>query len=118
MLPKRARLSKRKEIQAVLKKRQYKGSSPLLSFVACENELTRSRFLVVAKKKLGSATKRNRLRRVYSEAFSKICRNISKKCDLVVFPGSQSVGLGANEALGALSKLLLRKGLLNDSKVS
>ena len=106
MLPKPERLSKDSEIKATLKAKHYTSKSPLLSLVGRANREACSRVVVVTPKKLGNACKRNRIRRVFSAAYSKIRLNIAKNVDLVLFPkkidGEPSLAMATKE----LSKCL------------
>jgi len=87
----RERLSSEREIKETLKSRQHVSKGPLLSLVARENSRSITRVAVITPKSMGKATKRNRLRRIFIEAFSKIRHKISKNVDLVVFPGRDAI---------------------------
>lgn len=102
MLPREARLSKECEIKGVIKTKQFESNSPLLYLVARDNFLPNSRLVVVAPKKLGNSSARNRLRRVFAAAFSKIRHNLAKNADFVLFPKKSAVELGMQDAKVAI----------------
>jgi ribonuclease P protein component len=113
LLPRRNRLSKEGEIKRVLKARHYEGNSPLLYLVASDNLLENSRLAVVTPKKLGNAIVRNRLRRVFAAAFSKIRHNLAKNVDFVLFPRKSAAELGMQDAKEAIIDCI-RGYCLND----
>ena len=87
MLPRTNRLSREKEIKAVLKTKQYQARNPQLRIVAAENNKKTSRIVIVTPKKLGKANVRNRIRRRLAAVFAKILPEIRKNIDIVAFPG-------------------------------
>ena len=118
MLPRRARLSRRKEIEGAVNSRQpiFKGS--LLSLYARENFMQGARLAVVTPGHLGKAVKRNRVRRVFFCAFSKIRHKIAKNMDFVVYPRRATVGLGLEQIVLALLMGLSKGQILKDEKIS
>lgn len=91
MLPKRERLSSEREIRDTINRKQYEKRLPLLYFTAKDNELGFSRLCVVTSKKLGKATTRNRIRRIFFQAFYEIMHKKAKKhVDMVIFPRSSA----------------------------
>lgn len=108
MLPKRERITAGKEIKSILGRKQLTWSSPLLSFVAEENNFLYSRLAVVCSKRLGSAVVRNRTRRLVVNAFLKIRRNYTKNADIVIVPKKvsdklQDYFIDVQKALNAIS---------------
>ena len=118
MLPRRARLSRRKEIEGVVNSRQPLCKGPLLSLYARENFLQGVRLAVITPGHLGKATKRNRVRRVFFCAFSKIRHKIAKNIDFVVYPRRAAVGLGLEQIVLALVTGLSKGQILKDEKIS
>lgn len=108
MLPKKQRLTRDREIRGVLKTKQYESKNPLFYLVGKDNFLEISRLTVVTPKRLGKATIRNRLRRVFAEAYSKIRHKIKKNVDLVVFPRQAAVDKHVREVALALGNALKR----------
>ena len=112
MLSRGKRLSKEREIHDVLGCRDYEIKAPLLYFVGRENHLEFSRFCVVTSRKLGKATVRNRLRRLFVTALSEICGSKAKKSvDLVVYPRVLAVGKELCEIKLGLAKALVTVGV-------
>jgi ribonuclease P protein component len=91
LLPKKERLSRERDIKAVIKSKQFKASSPLLYIVACENDLQLPRLAIVTPRKLGNAVLRNRIRRRLFDVFSDLKPKIVKPVDLLAFPGALAV---------------------------
>ncbi len=108
MLPKKEHLSRTRDIEEALKQKQYVFRSPLLSLTARDNNLCNSRLAVGASKKLGSAVKRNRVRRLIFEAFSRLKGGISKQIDVVIYPRQLAAEAGLEEFTGELRKAFLR----------
>jgi len=108
LLPKRKRLSSEREINAVLSHRQYEKKTPLLYLVGRDNRLDHSRLCVVASKKLGKAVLRNKVRRRFARAFSKISYDSTKKgMDLVLFARSRAISSGLDDVTAELRRALL-----------
>lgn len=108
MLPRRTRLSKETEIKEVLRQKQYQQKHPLLFLVAKDSACDNARLVVVTPKRLGKATVRNRLRRIIAAAFAEILPAFKKRIDIVAFPSSRLIGLGASDAKVALTSCLKR----------
>lgn len=107
MLPKRKRLAKEREIKAVLSDRQYEKKTPLLYLVGRDNQLGHLRLCVVASKKLGKAVIRNKIRRRFARAFSKISYDSAKKCiDLVLFARSRAISSSVDDVAAELGRAL------------
>ena len=108
MLPKRSRLAVGREIKETLKEKQYSGGGPLLSFVARDNSRRGSRVTIVVPRGIGNAVARNRARRVFAAAFSKISDNLAKNVDIVLYPKRSALdckmGVIADELLRVLRK--------------
>lgn len=90
MLPKGDRLRKEKEIRETLKHPGRKFKTPLLYFITRPNDLNGPRLLVITKKSLGGAVKRNRIKRLVKAAYLKIRRKININIDIVVFPNKEA----------------------------
>jgi len=86
LLPKKERSLSGREIKQILKDKQYKYSSTLLSMAAQEKSKENPRLVVVCSKALGNAVKRNRTRRVVIQAYQNIWHNNAKKYDMVIIP--------------------------------
>jgi len=87
LLPRKARLSREKEIKAVLKTKQYQAYTPTLRILAADNQQDNSRIVIVTPKKLGKANFRNRLRRRLAAAFARLSPEIKRNIDIMAFPG-------------------------------
>jgi ribonuclease P protein component len=114
LLRRSERLSREREIKETLDSKQYVCKGPLLSFVARENFLPRSRFAAITPSGLGKATKRNRLRRVFVESFAKIKHKFAKNVDLVVFPGRDLVKIRLKDAEIALKAGLSQSHIIEN----
>lgn len=88
MLPSSERITKNREIQAILRKKQLIFTSPLLRIVAQVNKLNTPRVVVVCPKSLGPAVKRNRTRRRILGYYTSIRHKIGKNIDMILFPRS------------------------------
>lgn len=116
MLPKKERLSKTRDIEEALKQRQYVFKGPLLYLIARDNHLRYSRLAVAASRKLGPAVRRNRLRRLVSEALSCIKNRMEKQVDMVVYPGQLVAAAGLGEIAAELRKAFIRHGISKNVK--
>lgn len=110
MLPKRERIARGSEIKAIIREKQFEGKAPLLYFVGRENGLGFSRATIVTPGKLGNAVIRNRLKRVFSEAYRKKRHNIAKNIDFVIYPRRSAIGAGLKTVLSGLDKCLAALG--------
>jgi ribonuclease P protein component len=117
LLPKKERLSREREIKDVLQARQYESKSPLLHLAARDNQLPNSRLAIVTPGKLGIATTRNRLRRVFVAAYCKIRHKIAKNIDFVIFPRHASVGVSTDRAAEEVLKALRRAGITRNEQI-
>lgn len=86
MLPKKERISNGGRIKEILNRKELTFYSPLLHVIAKENEVNYSRLVVICTKKHGNAVVRNRIRRTFLEAYSRIRHKINKNIDLVIIP--------------------------------
>jgi len=87
LLPRNARLSREKEIKAVLKTKQYQAHTPTLRIIAADNQQPSSRIVIVTPKKLGKAILRNRIRRRLAAAFARLLPDFKRNIDIMAFPG-------------------------------
>jgi ribonuclease P protein component len=71
--------------------RRRSASDRLLLVYACENGLPYSRLGLSVSRKVGAATHRNRIRRLYREAFRLTRREIPTGLDLILIPRSTVV---------------------------
>ena len=108
MLPKRERIRSRERIKAILKTKQVHITSPLLNIIAEVNHESFPRWVVVCTKRLGQAVTRNRIRRVYLAAISKIRRNVNKNMDIIVFPMAANGPISLDQAASALERGVAR----------
>ncbi|MFH1387168.1 MAG: ribonuclease P protein component [bacterium] len=86
MLPRDERIASGAQIKAIIRKKQFQFSTPLLYIVAARNNQRLSRLVVVCKKALGNAVKRNKTRRRIVSAYKDIKHNMTKNIDIVIFP--------------------------------
>jgi ribonuclease P protein component len=68
--------------------RRRSASDAWILVYACENGLTHSRLGLSVSRKMGPATHRNRLRRLYREAFRLTRQELPAGLDLIVIPRS------------------------------
>lgn len=111
MLPKRERLANEREIKEVVREKQYESKGPLLSLAARDNSMSFSRLAVVVPKRLGSAPRRNRMRRIIFEVFGKLTPDFRKNIDMVIYPRTPVLTKGFAELIFEL------KVCLNDLKI-
>lgn len=115
MLPKSLRLTTTKDIERVIKQKQYTFNSPSFNLYARRNDLPVSRLAVSASKKIGNAVIRNRLRRKFKAEFYKNREMLGMSVDMVVFPRKACVAcdnaMFGSEVLGALAHLRRLNGL-------
>ena len=106
MLPKSERLRKEKDIKKVLSKREIEARSPLLHLLAIRNQQPNPRLTVITSSKLGKAVKRNRMRRMIVNAYSKIRHKIAKNYDMVIIPKKTILNFKFDQVLGDLESSL------------
>jgi ribonuclease P protein component len=109
LLPKRERIGREKDLEKVLKAKQFHFSSPLLYFVAGLNGRPNCRVAIICRKSIKGAVARNRLKRVLRAAYLKIRHKIKKNIDLLIFPKASKVGF--EEACKVLRAGLEKCGL-------
>ena len=78
-------LSRPRDFRRVYERRRSASNAWLIVY-ACENELPYSRLGMSVSRKVGQATVRNRLRRLYREAFRLTRHEMPTGLDLVVIP--------------------------------
>jgi ribonuclease P protein component len=81
---------------------------PLLSLVACDNDLGYDRLGLAASRKLGGAVARNRARRLLREAFRRHKRAGTRGEDLVALPRPALLAHGQAEVDREYAELLRR----------
>jgi ribonuclease P protein component len=81
---------------------------PLLSLVACDNDLGYDRLGLAASRKLGGAVARNRAKRLLREAFRRHKRQPCPGEDLVALPRAKLVATSQGEVDGEYGELLRR----------
>ena len=118
MLPKAERLSRDREIKAVLRSRQYQSNNTLLRLTASDSQQTASRLVVVTPGKIGNAVTRNRLRRVFMAAYSKIKHKIAKNVDIVLFPRPAAIGKSVDLVADCLLSDLARQRIVDNVKTT
>src|SRR5215470_4516201 len=98
------------DFQRVYDRRRSVADDRLIVY-ACENELPHLRLGLSVSRKFGQATKRNRLRRLYREAFRLTRHEMPTGLDLVLIPRGQEVPSleELKEALPRLVKQVARK---------
>ena len=106
MLPKKERSLSGREIKQILKEKQFKYSSTLLSMAAKEKSKENPRLVVVCSKALGNAVKRNRARRVIMQAYCNIWHNSDKKYDMVIIP--RMANLAVSDCENDLKKAIIQ----------
>jgi ribonuclease P protein component len=67
-------------------RRGFRVDGPLLTLVACDNDLGYDRLGLAASRKLGGAVARNRAKRLLREAFRRHKRAPARGADLVALP--------------------------------
>ena len=96
MLPKDERLAKASDIRSTT--RGNRNNTTLLSIFTCTNQTGKQRIVVICKKELGGAVKRNATRRALIAAYSNNRHKIAKNMDIVIIPKVPIAGLKAAEA--------------------
>jgi ribonuclease P protein component len=81
---------------------------PLLSLVACDNDLGYDRLGLAASRKLGGAVARNRAKRLLREAFRRHKRQAVRGEDLVALPRPPLVARSQGEVDREYTELLRR----------
>lgn len=118
MLPKSERVRKGGEIKETVAARQYVYKGPLLHFVARDNQAEKSRLVVIATKKIGSAVKRNRIRRVLVEAFRREKESLGWPVDMVIYPQAAALAKSLNEVAEDFKNGLRTQQLLGRAKIA
>ncbi len=114
MRSKLGRLQSKREIQQVIKNRQYQARTPLLQIVGRNNSLTLFRVVAVTPRRLGSAVKRNKIRRRIYSIFDDLKGKIKAGVDVVVFPFAGSVDAEYSSIAVAVNRVLLKAGLVQN----
>ena len=70
------------------------------------SEQNSSRIGVIASKKIGGAVERNRIRRIFKEAFRGLKPEILKSVDMVILPRATAKAIKPDELKGRLKKAL------------
>lgn len=109
-LPKSALLRKKIEFDRVFKKGRFFRDA-LTSIVVAGSRQTESRIGIVATKKMGGAVVRNRLRRVFREAYRLLRPQIRGGFDLVVLPKIPQGKIKRQDAERSLISLFRRAGI-------
>jgi ribonuclease P protein component len=81
---------------------------PLLSLVACDNDLGYDRLGLAASRKLGGAVARNRAKRLLREAFRRHKRRLARGADLVALPRPTLVARSQDDVDREYTDLLRR----------
>jgi ribonuclease P protein component len=103
----RERLRSGADYRRVLR-RGFRVDGPLLSLVACDNDLGYDRLGLAASRKLGGAVMRNRAKRLLREAFRRHKREIAVGEDLVALPRPALVQRSQDEVDREYVQLLRR----------
>jgi ribonuclease P protein component len=103
----RERLLKGADYRRVLR-RGFRVDGPLLSLVACDNDLGYDRLGLAASRKLGGAVARNRAKRLLREAFRRHKRASGRGEDLVMLPRPALLAHGQAEVDREYAELLRR----------
>jgi ribonuclease P protein component len=96
--------------------RRLSASDNCLLVYACENGLTYLRLGLSVSRKVGAATRRNRLRRLYREAFRLTRSQMPVGLDLVVIPRSslepslEEIKLSLVQLVNEIARKLARDG--------
>ena len=72
------------------------------------------KFAFIAPKRTGSAVTRNKIRRLFKEAFYKISQDISKDTSLIIIAKNKMAHTNFNNTYNVLLLCLKKKDLLND----
>ncbi len=86
MLPKNARLTTTKDIERVIKQKQFSFNSSSFNLYARLNNLPVSRLAISASRKVGNAVKRNSIRRRIKAEFYLKREAFNSGMDIIVFP--------------------------------
>jgi len=103
----RERLLSGADYRRVLR-RGFRVDGPLLSLVACDNDLGYDRLGLAASRKLGGAVARNRAKRLLREAFRRHKRRLARGADLVALPRPTLVARSQDDVDREYTDLLRR----------
>jgi ribonuclease P protein component len=103
----RERLLSGSDYRRVLR-RGFRVDGPLLSLVACDNDLGYDRLGLAASRKLGGAVARNRAKRLLREAFRRHKRRLARGADLVALPRPTLVARSQDDVDREYADLLRR----------
>lgn len=105
------RVKNKKEIEALLKKKQSYGNKAYVLYVAKNIETDHFRIGVTASKKLGNAVVRNRIKRQMRAVVLPFKNNISKY-DLFLIARPGFIEMSFNDRTNQLKSLLKKSGVL------
>lgn len=109
----RNRLTKTVDLQRVRRTgRSY--AHPLVVLIACRNDLSVSRFGVLAGRSVGNAVRRNRAKRRLREAVRQFLPRINLGWDAILIARPGVTDVEWLRVFGAVETLLLRSGMVVD----
>jgi ribonuclease P protein component len=117
MLPRNYRLRQ----SAFIKRVRQHGRSrkhPLAILLFLANGLNKSRFAVMASRRIGGAVERNRAKRVLREALRRHLDEIAAGWDFVVIARRQTPMVTSSEVEEAVLQLFIRAGALSATPVA
>jgi len=121
LLPKSARLTTTKDIDRVIKQKQFSFNTSSFNLYARVNNLPVSRLAISASKKVGNAVVRNKIRRKFKAEFYKNRAMLNFGMDIVIFPKKVCAEIGndlfVNESKRAIEYLRSRNDL-DHSKIA
>lgn len=113
-MQRRFRLRRSADIES-LQREGHRWQHPLAILVVKENGLAVSRFGVSVSRRIGKATVRNRLKRLFREILRKRIETIQPGWDFLIIARLPAAQADYSEIETAVTQLLCRANVLNDA---